>query len=92
MAIVLTFFLIIFLRMRKKQEETSFVKKYEGMKDSHNSVVDKINKIMNSAVSDNPFIESVNKSSITTENTDQNYEKSTGAKESKMSTILLDDE
>ena len=78
--------------MRKKQEETSFVKKYEGMKDSHNSVVDKINKIMNSAVSDNPFIESVNKSSITTENTDQNYEKSNGAKESKMSTILLDDE
>ena len=92
MAIVLTIFLIVFLRMRKRQEESSFVKKYDGMKNSHNSVVDKINKIMSSA-NDNPYSDSVNKTnSVSTENTDWSDDKRATAKESKMSTILIDDE
>ena len=92
MAIVLTIFLIVFLRMRKKQEESSFIKRYEGLKNSQNSVVEKINKIMNH-VSDNPFLNSVNKTnSVSTENTDWNDEYRATAKESKMSTIMIDDE
>lgn len=47
---------------------------------------------MNSA-NDNPFSDSVNKTnSVSTENTDWSDEKRATAKESKMSTILIDDE
>ena len=44
-------------------------------------------------VSDNPFLNSVNKTnSVSTENTDWNDEYRATAKESKMSTIMIDDE